>query len=75
MPLAATLIDLYSLVVLVAVVASWVRLDPRTPVMVAIRSLTEPLLLPIRQLLPPMGGLDFSPMVLLLLLRLLRGIF
>ena len=75
MPLAARIIDLYSLVVLVAVVASWVQIDPRNPVIVAVRSMTDPLLLPIRQLLPPMGGLDFSPMVLLLLLRMLRSIF
>ncbi len=72
---AAALLDLYSLVVLVAVVASWMQVDPRNPVIAAVRSLTEPLLQPIRQLLPDMGGLDFSPMVLLLLLRMLRGIF
>ena len=35
--------------------------------------LTEPVLEPIRNLLPPMGGLDFSPMVLLMGLQVLRG--
>ena len=34
--------------------------------------LTEPLLAPIRNILPPMGGLDFSPMVLLIAVDLLR---
>ncbi|KAA3624982.1 MAG: YggT family protein [Proteobacteria bacterium] len=33
-------------------------------------SLTEPLLMPLRRLLPPIGGLDFSPFVLIILLTL-----
>jgi len=70
-PLAA-LIDLYSLVVLAAVVLSWVQLDWRHPLARLVYSLTEPVLAPIRRVLPIMGGLDFSPMVLLLVLRALR---
>jgi YggT family protein len=34
--------------------------------------LTEPALAPIRRVLPPIGGLDLSPMVLLLALQLLK---
>jgi uncharacterized protein YggT (Ycf19 family) len=30
---------------------------------------------PIRKLIPPVGGLDFSPMILLILLRIVRGLF
>ena len=75
MRLVATLIDLYSLVVLAAVVMSWVRVDWRHPLARTVYNLTEPVLAPIRQVLPIMGGLDFSPMVLLLVLRALRGLF
>jgi YggT family protein len=75
MPLFAALLDIYSLVVLVAVVSSWIQVDPRNPIIAAVRSVTEPVLGPIRQFMPDMGGIDFSPMVLLLLLRVLRGIF
>ena len=71
----ATLIDLYSLVVLAAVVFSWGRVDPRTPLVNIVYRLTEPALAPVRQVLPVVGGLDFSPMVLLLLLRALRSVF
>lgn len=69
MLLLVRLIDLYSLVVLVAVIMSWMRLDPRNPLVMIVRSLTEPVLAPIRQVLPPMGGLDLSPMVLLIALQ------
>jgi YggT family protein len=75
MRLVVTLIDIYSLVVLAAVVMSWVHADRRHPLVRAVFNLTEPALAPIRRLLPPTAGLDFSPIVLLLILRLLRGIW
>jgi len=73
MPFLARLIDLYSLVVLVAVILSWVPLDRRNPLLTITHGLTEPVLAPIRNVLPPMGGVDFSPMVLLIVLQLLKG--
>ena len=72
--LLARLIDLYSLVVLVAVILSWTRLDRRNPLVSVTRGLTEPVLAPIRTMLPPMGGLDLSPVVLLIGLQILRGL-
>ena len=74
MPILANLIDLYSLVVLVAVVLSWVQIDPRNPLVTITHALTEPVLAPIRRVLPAMGGLDLSPMVLLFALQLLKGL-
>jgi YggT family protein len=68
------LIDLYSLVVLASVVISWIKLSPSNPLARAVHQLTEPVLRPIRARLPAMGGLDFSPMVLLFALQLLRRI-
>jgi YggT family protein len=70
--LLARLLDLYSIVVLVAVVTSWLRLSPDHPVVRVTSALTEPLLAPIRRVLPAVGGLDFSPMVLLFGIQLLR---
>jgi YggT family protein len=72
MPLLANLIDLYSLVVLVAVILSWIPMDRRHPLVAITNALTEPVLAPIRNLLPPMGGLDLSPMVVLFGLQLLK---
>ena len=75
MRLLATLIDGYSLVILAAVIMSWTGADGRHPLARTVYSLSEPVLAPIRRLLPAVGGLDFSPMVALLALRMLRGIF
>jgi YggT family protein len=68
------LINLYSLVVLVAVILSWGRADRRTPFVQVVDRLTRPALDPIRRVLPPIGGLDFSPMVLLLALQMLKSL-
>ena len=72
MLLLVRLIDLYSLVVLVAVILSWVQLDRRNPLVTIVRGLTESVLAPIRNVVPLLGGVDFSPMVLLILLQLLK---
>ena len=75
MPLLIQLIDLYSLIVLVSVVMSWMQMPPSNPIASFVHTMTEPLLDPIRRALPPMGGLDFSPMVLLIGLRMIRSLF
>ena len=72
MMILALLIDGYTFVVFVAVVLSWFRLSPDNPVVKVTSALTEPVLAPIRKILPGAGGFDFSPMVLPLGLQLLR---
>lgn len=67
-------LDLYSLIVFVAVILSWVRVSPDHPAVRVIERLTEPVLERIRRVLPAFGGMDFSPMVLLFALRMVRRI-
>jgi len=67
-------IQLYSFVVLAAVILSWVRAPQHHPAVRFVHQLTEPVLEPIRRILPPMGGLDLSPMVLLFGLQMLSRI-
>lgn len=60
---------LLQLLVLARVIISWVRVDPRHPLVRLIHDLTEPMLRPLRSMLRVQStGLDFSPMILLLLL-------
>ena len=61
--LVQLLFDLYVFILLARVLLSWVQVDPRNPLVNLIHQLTEPLLAPIRNLLPQGGGMDFSPMV------------
>lgn len=70
----ALLLDAYSFVVLVSVIVSWLNLAEDNPIVTITRTLTEPVLAPIRRLLPSTGGIDISPMVLLLGIRLLERV-
>lgn len=54
---------------LIQVILSWV--NPMAPVMPVLQTLTAPLLDPIRRILPTPGGLDFSPLVLLIVAQIL----
>ena len=67
------LLDIYSLIVFGSVIISWIQLPPDNPVAHFLHNITEPLLAPIRQIMPDMGGLDFSPLVLLFGIRLIRS--
>ena len=69
------IIDLYSLIVFVAIVMSWMQLPPSNPIVQLVHAVTEPVLGPLRRALPSMGGLDFSPMVLLIGLQMLKSLF
>ncbi|WP_334176908.1 YggT family protein [Pseudoxanthobacter sp.] len=67
-------LNLYQWVVIVAALFSWLYafnvVNPRNAVVMAVANtlyrLTEPVLRPIRQILPSMGGMDLSPVVLLI---------
>jgi YggT family protein len=72
--LLALLLDVYTMVVFAAVVVSWLNLDPEHPIARVTRAATEPVLGPIRKILPDMGGIDLSPMVLLFGIQLLRRV-
>ena len=67
------IIDIYSLIVLGAAILSWVHLPSGNPVVRFVNRFTEPLLRPIRRALPAMGGLDFSPLVLLIGLQIVKS--
>jgi YggT family protein len=57
------LFELYAIILLARVLLSWVQVDPNNQLVKIIYQLTEPLLAPIRRLLPQGGGMDFSPIV------------
>lgn len=66
--------QLYSFVILARVLMSWVQVDPYSPLARTIFNLTEPVLQPIRNLLPPASGLDFSPIIAIILLQIVGQI-
>lgn len=72
--------EVYFVILLIRIIMSWIRFNPYSKFFRIIFDLTEPLLGPIRKLIFKLFrsagniGLDFSPIILLLLLSLVRQI-
>jgi YggT family protein len=56
------------IVIIARAVLSWVSPDPSNPVVRIVIQLSEPMLYPVRRRVPYMGGLDLSPMLVILVL-------
>ena len=68
--LVLQLLNIYGWIILAAALITWVSPDPRNPVVQFLHKVTEPVLAPVRRLLPPWktGGLDLSPMIILIVI-------
>jgi len=55
---------------------TWVSPDPRNPIVQFLRQVTEPVLGPVRRLLPPCktGGLDFSPLIVIVAIEFVERV-
>ena len=56
--------------ILISIIASWVAPYSANPLLQTVRSLSEPILLPARRLIPSFGGIDVSPIAIILSLNL-----
>lgn len=65
---------LYGLMALLVIEAVFSWVNPHAPFAPFVRALNEPVLSPLRRLLPPLGGLDFSPLVALILLQVVNRV-
>ncbi|MGH8321096.1 MAG: YggT family protein [Gammaproteobacteria bacterium] len=65
------LVNLYFVTILVEALLSWTNQDQRNPVASLLWGVNAPLLQPLRKLIPPLSGLDFSPLVALILLQVI----
>ncbi|MCP4681912.1 MAG: YggT family protein [Desulfobacterales bacterium] len=59
-------LNLYMWIIIGRAVISWVSPDPYNPIVRFLTSVTEPVLYPIRRRLPAFGGIDFSPVLVIL---------
>jgi YggT family protein len=75
------ILDIYWWIIIAAVIASWLVgfgiINAYNPIartiLRALHALTEPIFGPVRRVIPALGGLDLSPLVVLLLLTFLRN--
>ena len=67
------LANLLTILIVISVIVSWV-LPPYHPLREALDRIVDPMLAPIRRVLPATGPIDFSPMILLILVVLLSRV-
>jgi len=65
-------INIFLFSILIQVIISWVSPGNYNPAIDVMHSLTEPLLGPARRVIPPIGGIDLSPMAVMIGLYLLQ---
>lgn len=73
------ILDVFWWCILIVIIASFLAPGTHHPVLGLLQQVTEPLLRPARRIIPPLGGLDFSPILVILALgvvqRLLAALF
>jgi YggT family protein len=68
--LIALVAQMYVFVLIGRVICSWVNADPYHPIVRFIWMVTEPVLVHIRRVIPPIGGLDLSVLVALVVVQI-----
>ena len=66
------LLSIYLLLIIIRIVFSWGRVSYRNRVMKFLVDVTEPLLGPLRRMIPPFGRMDISPLVAILIIWLFQ---
>ncbi|NIR59815.1 MAG: YggT family protein, partial [Gammaproteobacteria bacterium] len=70
--LISLLLYVYLFAILILVILSWVSPGAHNPVVGVLYRLTEPVMRPARQLVPPISGIDLSPLLVIIVLQLLQ---
>ncbi len=66
-------LTIYMWIIIIRALISWVNPDPYNPIVQFLYNVTEPVLYPLRKRLPYMGGIDISPLVVLLVIIFLQS--
>ena len=70
--LLSLFLEIYTWILIAKVLMSWFNPNPYNPLVQFVLRLTEPVLAPIRRVLPSMGGLDLSPIVVFVALMFVK---
>jgi YggT family protein len=66
------LVKIYFFALLGMIILSWIAPGTSNPAAYLMHQITEPVMAPFRRIIPPMGGLDFSPIVMFILINVLQ---
>jgi YggT family protein len=66
------LVNIYFFALLAMIILSWVAPGSQHPAIYLLHQITEPVMAPVRKMLPAMGGLDFSPILVFILINVIQ---
>ena len=66
-------LDIYIYIIIGRAIISWVNADPYNPIVRFLYKATEPVLYRVRRIMPAMGGVDLSPLVVILAIYFLKA--
>ncbi len=66
------IIGLYKIVILVRIILTWIPHNPQNPAALFLYKVTEPVLEPARRIIPSIGGIDISPIIIFFVLGLVQ---
>lgn len=66
------LVNIYFFALLAMIIFSWIAPGGRHPALLLLFQLTEPVMAPFRRMLPNMGGIDFSPILVFILINVIQ---
>jgi len=73
-----TFIDLLfyalNLAILIRVIVSWLNVNPYNPLVSFVYQVTDPILEPLRRIIPPLGMIDITPIIAMLLLSMVQQV-
>jgi len=64
------IIYIYVVMIIIQAISSWINPGAYSPITILMYQLSEPLVRPIRRVIPPAGGIDWSPLIALIALQL-----
>ena len=70
--IVAYLVKIYFFAILAMIILSWVSPGGNSPIVYLLHQLTEPVMAPFRKLIPPMGGLDLSPILVFVAINIIQ---
>jgi len=72
--IVSLILNFYFFAIIIQIILSWIAPHNHSPALALLYQLTEPIMAPARKILPPMGGIDFSPILTFMMIQVLKMI-
>ncbi len=68
------LLEIYTVIIVIRAVISWFSPSPYNPLYRLLIQITEPIIEPVRRIMPNLGGIDLSPIIIIFIIHIIRSV-